>query len=92
MEAAHNPKTFDRGDFLAWAVALFQQKERWRGQQPNTARVHPDDFGNGLRLTAEALGLAMLSDPTVTAGTYRLGLVEKREQGNVTCCNHCAEV
>ena len=77
-EARYNPRTFDQAAFLARAADLFQQKERWGGAAPGVVLAHPDQAGNGLKPAAQALGLAVVADPTVTAGTYRLGLAAEK--------------
>ena len=56
-EAGYNPRTFYQAAFLARAVALFQSKEQWDRQAPNTVRVHPAHTENGLPAVAQALGL-----------------------------------
>jgi hypothetical protein len=73
-EAGYNPKTFDEAAFLARAMVLFQSKERWRGQRPVMVIANPAQADNGLEPVAETLGLRVVGDPTVAAGTYRLGL------------------
>lgn len=78
LEPGHDPKTFDQAAFLARADDLFQTKRRWGGQQPAVVLAHPDQAGNGLKPAAKALGLRVVSDPTIAAGTYRLGLVGEK--------------
>lgn len=73
-EAGYNPRTFDQAAFLSRAVALFQAKAKWGGRRPQTVIAHPDQAENGLQPVARSLGLQVVSDPAVTAGTYRLGL------------------
>jgi hypothetical protein len=74
-EGGYTPATFDQAAFLARAVVLFRTKERWGGQPPNTVRANPDQAANGLQAAAQVLSLRVVSDPLVTAGTYRLGVV-----------------
>lgn len=73
-ETAHDPRTFDLAGFLGRAVALLQIKPTWGGQRPNAVKAHPCQAENGLEPVAQALGLQVIGDPTVAAGTYRLGL------------------
>jgi len=40
-EAGYDPKTFDLTAFLRRAVALFQTKERWKGQSPTVILANP---------------------------------------------------
>jgi hypothetical protein len=67
--------------YLALAVDLFANKATWGGRSPQVIRAHPDDAGNGLGPAAAALGLAMVGDLYVPAGTFRLGLGNGKESG-----------
>jgi hypothetical protein len=73
-EDAYDPKTFDPAAFLARAIARFQANPRWAGQRPTLLIAHPVQAGNGLRPIAQALGLHLVADATLTPGTYRLGM------------------
>ena len=70
---------------LKEGAALFQTKPRWGGATPEVVLAKPahrDGSGtpqaeNGLRPVAEVLGLHVVANPTVTAGTFRLVLARK---------------
>jgi len=79
-EQGYNLKTFDLEAFLGRAVALFQTKERWKGQKPRAVKVHPDQEDNSLESAAKALGLEVVHDPTVQIGTYQLGLAQSQPE------------
>jgi hypothetical protein len=81
LETGYNPRTFDQAAFLARAVVLFQTKPRWGGLPPAVVRAHPDQADNGLKPSAGALGLMVVSDSTVMAGTYMLGLTTEKQGG-----------
>ena len=79
-EVGYDPIRFDLERFLVRAMALFQSKDRWSGQFPNTVRAHPQQV-EGLELVARALGLRLKADPLVAPGSYRLG-VESAGRGS----------
>ena len=78
LAPGYTPAAFDQAVFLSRAADLFQTKERWGGRPPAVVLAHPDQAENGLKSAAKALGLVVVSDPTVTAGTYRLGLASEK--------------
>jgi hypothetical protein len=78
-EQGYTPATFDPATFLARAVALFQSKPTWSGQRPNAVKANPAQAGNRLEPAADALGLRVIGDPAVLAGTFWLGLDDGQE-------------
>jgi hypothetical protein len=76
-ETGHDPGTLDLAGFLGRAVALFQTKPQWGGQRPNAVKANAGQAENGLEPVGAVLGLRVISDPTVAAGTYWLGLDDK---------------
>jgi hypothetical protein len=79
QESGYDPSTFDVEAFLGRAVALFQSKPWTGGRKPRRLMVHPGQLIDSLENVAEVLGLEVVSAPTVTPGTYRLGLARPEE-------------
>jgi hypothetical protein len=57
---------------LAQAVACFQTKPAFGGARPGVVRACPTLAADGIRGPAEALGLRVVADPRVLAGTVYL--------------------
>ncbi len=75
------------GQEVNWTAALkegvtrFQAKDRWGGAAPAVVVANPAQAENGLKPVAQGLGLRVVSDPTVTPGTFRLGLATGDKKG-----------
>ena len=80
LDPGHSSRTGLAGPelsaFLRQAVELFRAKDWTGGQKPGRLAVHPTQETDGLKRVAEDLGLAVVIDPRVTRGTYRLGFPE----------------
>jgi hypothetical protein len=74
QEPGYDLGALDLAAFLSRASDLFRSKEWTGGRKPARLAAHPIEVENGLKAMAESLGLELVSDPRVTAGTYRLGL------------------
>ena len=75
--SSSEPGTMDLAASVRWAMGRFENKPWTGGRKPGRLQVHPDLLARGVEAMAEALGLVVVTDPTVTPGTFRLGLAEE---------------
>jgi hypothetical protein len=80
QEPGYTPRSLGLEAFLHRAIARFQSKPWTAGRKPGRLAAHPDDTADGLKALVESLGLELVEDPLVPAGTYRLGLPTSDER------------
>jgi hypothetical protein len=76
QEGGYGQGGYDLEAFLSRAVELFKSKPWAGGKNPSRLAVHPDHVTKDLESAADALGLEVLGDARVMAGTYMLGLAD----------------